>query len=818
MPLSPELSAPPETQATSQTAVAPSAFEPLPSSRDASRLKAARANYNEKTPYSTTPTPLLKRYEAFFIPCFMLFILGNALAYAFPALPLSQPMIGGAMISILVGIALYGVNHAEKRWALRMAFCLILLIVGCLYYPQRHFQPASNDAVALAPIQQAEIKGIVQQQTGERRLLLKLQQVNGRPVSGQSVVYLPYNTGGRPIDAGARVLVIGDLERPFESPVPGAFNQTNYLATQKISSVIRHVKRLVSFETSDAWPYPLQRFTEGMKDQVSRTFRQALPSPQADIFGGLVLGDKAVPVDSQTRQSFIQTGLIHLLAASGMNVGIIAGAVFWLMSLLKVPYRFRLVVAMVAVGFYSLVTGLPPSIQRASVMLELALLLKLLNRQLSPLFLLCLASAFLVALSPDNVGSIGFQFSVLTTFGLIAMVPPLQDAIGYYTTRWLAGLVLVPAIAQLWIMPLSVAYFNQFPLHSIPLNIAALVLVAPLTVLGFTAALVSLVFPPMVSVLAWVAKPLLDGLLSIAQVGHSMQWAQWMLPSPAGWQIVLMYACLFGALACLYRFKDWPKPRRAFLILIPLLLLLGGACLEKMQSLQQAHIELLPLSHNREAYLVKPAQTEERMAILPERLTYSESRLFADYLKHQNLHSLRAVMLLPEQRSVQEQLSDGPAAKNYLKSAFQKTHVDLLLTFARPAQSSTITAPGAGAVSPPQTLPLLRRQEAFPETGAAVQFSTLTLEGHADFLRLMSQNTCLMGIEPPTSASFGTEEAMAPQPGQRATQLGHVPGCALRLSDTESVSRFGDEQPMLAMDRYYRLVQEGRQLAVYANP
>jgi ComEC/Rec2-related protein len=456
---------------------------------------------------------------------------------------------------------------------------------------------------------------------------------------------------------------------------------------------------------------------------------------------------------------------------------------------------------MAAVAIYSLLTGLPPSIQRATTMLELALVLKLLNRKLSPVFLLCLATAALVIWHPQNIGNVGFQFSVLTTFGLLAMLPPLQEGIGYYTTRWLSGLVLVPAIAQLWIWPLSIAYFNQFPIHSIPLNILSLVLITPLTVLGFTAALLSLISPAVAGWLTLPAKPLLDALLALAQWGGQQSWAQWALPSPSAWVVLALYGLLFVGLGLLYCLNEMPARRKALLGLIPLTLLLGGCLLEKVQHYKQARIELLPLSESHEAYLIKPALSNEYLAILPEQIDYRESRTLADFFRHRNITHLRATLLLPSstpevlakpasraRRGRHSQADEAPLApKSYLNKAFKDLRMDMLLT----GLPSTRVA----------SLDFQDNQD-LPQPGIKLNLGSTTLEGHYKALRLLSGPYCLLGIDQP--------DADNSLDGQHA-----VPGCGLRVITHDQPSLFA--QGPIPANRYYQLIQEDSQLSVYSN-
>lgn len=721
------------------------------------------------------PKKLLQRFEDFLIPALGLFLLGNVLAYALPDLAFARLDVGLSLIAVFIGIICCGISKPDFRWLVRMDLWMIVLIAGSLYYAHRQFTPAADDVSRLAPLHRAEVMGTVLTHASENRVILTVSQVNGQKASGTVMAYLPTaDAQGDGLESGTRILLDGELALPFESKVPGAFNQAEYLKSQHITALLRRPNRIIAFEASKQSYYVLQRTTDQLKHQVSETFAKSLPSPQAEVLGGIVLGDKAIPVDKQTRQAFIQTGLIHVLAASGMNVGIIAGAALWFLSLLKVPYRTRLLVAMVAVGFYSLLTGLPPSIQRAATMLELALFLKLLNRELSPVFLLCVASSLLVLINPENVASIGFQFSVLTTFGLLTMLSPLQEALGYYITRWAAGLILVPLIAQLWIWPLSVAYFNQFPIHTIPLNIVALLMVTPLTVIGFTAGLVSIVLPPLGGLLSWLARPFLDGLLWVVNAGSGMAWAQWSLPSPEPWQLAGLYLGLMGLLAVTYRFKHLSFQRKTLLGLVPFALVLAGLCVENSIAQNYTGMDLVPLSGKREAIIIQPARANQTLLMVPQTLGYYEARALADYFRHRHITRLGAVLLLPETENASKWQSS-------LKTAFAQTDIDNLFSFTPQAV--------------PQDLKVAHKRQ-YPLVGAQVEVGDITLAGSAQSLRVLESKQCLVSVS------------------QKLQEASDEASCGLQvLMGTDGTRLFSPQA--LPMDRYYHVVHQGQELVVY---
>jgi competence protein ComEC len=216
-----------------------------------------------------------------------------------------------------------------------------------------------------------------------------------------------------------------------------------------------------------------------------------------------------------------------VLAASGMNVALISVFFLFAGKLLRLPLRVNLVIAMAGVALYALMTGLPPSVQRAGLMLEIAFVLKFINRSLRAVTLISITGVLLTLLNPMIVGMAGFQLSFLSTLGIMVMVPPLQEKLGFYITDWLAELLLVPLVAQLWVTPVLAYTFHQVPLFSLPANIISMPLVALLTYAGFLMGAVSLVLPNISHVfISWLWFPLV-ALNAVASFFSNLRFSLW---------------------------------------------------------------------------------------------------------------------------------------------------------------------------------------------------------------------------------------------------------------------------------------------------
>ncbi len=586
----------------------------------------------------------LSQYDTFIVPALFTFVAGNLLLWAIPDFPLLQGWVLLPFFVLLVLLVIY----SQKKWVIRSAFWFAVLVIGGFYYQQFSFQPDEFDLSFMAPHPKATVEGVVLRRDDHgHKGQIRVLNVNGQYASGITQITRTREAFVLP-SVGSTALFYGNLKTPNDARFPGGFSYKNYLKTNKITTILTAVTDITLTHSQPmTFQDRINRWMMGVRDKMSRVFGGFLHSPDSDVLSGIVLGSHAVPIDAPTKQAFIQTGLIHFLAASGLNVGIIAGFILWLCGLIKIIGRPRLFIAMAGVALYIMLAGVSPSVLRAGCMLELALFFKLIDQKLSLLFLLGLAISVMVLFNPDVVGSLGFQFSVLSTLGLITMVPPLQEWLGYYMTRRLSGLILVPLIAQIWVLPLSLYHFNQFPIHSVFLNILAILFVTPLTIIGFTSGILGLLWEPLgqgVSILAW---PFLKGLLWIVQGGNQLEWAKLTFASPPLWLVPTLYFLLGLMLLFIKKpmFLQQPifKNIKIMVLLALVFGIVGSFVWVRWEEGQKSVIHLLPLSKSRSALLLKPKFSDSIAIMIPGSLSYWEERTLSDYLKHRNINHLSAI-------------------------------------------------------------------------------------------------------------------------------------------------------------------------------
>jgi competence protein ComEC len=203
----------------------------------------------------------------------------------------------------------------------------------------------------------------------------------------------------------------------------------------------------------------------------------------AEMAAALALGRRdLLPVERRDR--WRRSGLAHLLAVSGLHVGLVGGAVWLALALAGAGPRATRVTVLVAVPAYAVLAGAAPSAMRAALMAVIYFGARLLGRAILPMAAVLLAVTILLVADPSLVFNVGFQLTVVITAALVRWVPALTDHL--FGPRWLTGAVAVPVVAQAAAAPIVASHFRTLIPGAIIANLFALPLLAP-TILGSVA-------------------------------------------------------------------------------------------------------------------------------------------------------------------------------------------------------------------------------------------------------------------------------------------------------------------------------------------
>jgi len=292
---------------------------------------------------------------------------------------------------------------------------------------------------------------------------------------------------------------------------------------------------------------------DAARERAARGLGARLPEAEAALLRGMVLGqDEAIA--EPVKEDFRRSGLAHLLAVSGQNVLLLCMLVLALGAVCGLPLRARLAAAIVLVALYVPLAGGGPSIQRAGVMGIAGLVAALAGRPASRWYALGLAAAVTLALNPFAVGDPGWQLSFAAVVGLLALAPGLRDALT--RTRVPGPVAEVAAItvaATAATAPLMALHFEQVSLASLPANLLAAAVVAPVMWLGMIAIAAAQVSPSLAAPLNMLCAPLLGYLEWLAHAAATAPLAAIpiRLGGPAG--LAAAYAGLVAAVVAAVR-------------------------------------------------------------------------------------------------------------------------------------------------------------------------------------------------------------------------------------------------------------------------
>lgn len=267
------------------------------------------------------------------------------------------------------------------------------------------------------------------------------------------------------------------------------------------------------------WAKGLAKIRLGLRDATGTGDAGAL-------IPGMVIGDtskQSIDFKNEMRRS----GLTHLVAVSGANFAIVSAFVLWGMQFIFRKVNYRLIATAIALASFIALVRPSPSVLRAAAMAAVLLFAYGSRQGRDPLPALGFAIATVVIADPFQARDPGFALSVLATAGLLLIAPKIRPKI------------LAPPIAAMALCsPVIVALSGYISPMSIIANILAAPVVAPITIAGFVAALISPISAPIAELLIWLVKPL-------------AQWITWTAQWSSTFPVFTLKTGLYGFIAAL---------------------------------------------------------------------------------------------------------------------------------------------------------------------------------------------------------------------------------------------------------------------------
>ncbi len=288
------------------------------------------------------------------------------------------------------------------------------------------------------------------------------------PTNELVIAYFAKNDSTMELQAGDIILFSSAPQLVNNNNNPYEFDYKKYLEQKRIYRQV--------YLPADKWIRTFQTIkspgilAEQIRGELLQIYRnQPIDKTEFEILSALTLGYKR-ELDPETKQIFSASGASHVLAVSGLHVGI----VFWVISLLfgflRRMKNGRVLFVLVSISilwFYAFITGLSPSVMRASAMFSIFVFGENINRKSNIYNSLAASAFFLLLINPNNLFDVGFQLSYAAVFGIVFLQPKLEKII-LVKNRFLKffwSLITVSIAAQIATFPLTSYYFGQFPTY-----------------------------------------------------------------------------------------------------------------------------------------------------------------------------------------------------------------------------------------------------------------------------------------------------------------------------------------------------------------
>ncbi len=301
------------------------------------------------------------------------------------------------------------------------------------------------------------------------------------PATGTFIVYFDKKNIDSQLRYGSQILFTKPLQKIKNSGNPGAFDYSRFLLFQGVTAQVylqNDEYNTLPVNTGSSF----QKFLHQTRAYVIRTIQTYIPGKDEQSVAEALLIGYRNDLDKQLVSSYSNTGVVHIIAISGLHLGMIYGFILLLFSPCKnrAWYRFAVpVIAMAVLWLFTLLAGAVPSILRSAVMFSFMAGGMFINRKTN-IYNTLAASAFcLLIYNPYLLWDVGFQLSYTAVLGIVLFTKPLSGCL-YFQNKFLSKLWLATSVtlaAQILTLPVILYNFHQFPVFFLFTNL----LIVPLS-------------------------------------------------------------------------------------------------------------------------------------------------------------------------------------------------------------------------------------------------------------------------------------------------------------------------------------------------
>jgi len=526
----------------------------------------------------------LAKYPLIFIT---FWVVVGLVAAAYVVLPVKYVWIGVILSLIFLLVVHFWQNRQLKR-NFFVTFWIGVISFGTgfvLHYnsdarhrSDHYIHFLSKDSIV---VMQIELRQKLKTSSKYANYIGFVNKINGLSVTGKILVRLPV-VDKKP-DIGYKLTI--PIQISLIKPVPTALNPYgfDYRKYMKYQNVYRRVDLTdISYQIDKSEGFDLVMLAGKWSEKIKKNFSQSGLSPhRLALAYTLLLGDRQ-ELSPEILSDFKTTGTIHILAISGLHIGILLLFLNFIFKPVKNISRWlALILSLVLLWFYALLTGFSPSVLRAVIMFGFLAVGLELKRKTSVYNSLFAAALFMLIINPNYLYQIGFQMSFLAVLSIVSFYPVLVRLYRFNNKylQWWFELFWVSLSAQLGVLPLSLYYFHQFPVYFLIANLLVVPLLFLVLFVGFGLMILSL-FQLKITLLFKLFGYLLQILLVII---HRIAGFEYGLVTNIRFSLISLFISILGLMLIYYFVKQPRKFRSVCCLLVWLIVWQTHLLYEKYQ-------------------------------------------------------------------------------------------------------------------------------------------------------------------------------------------------------------------------------------------
>lgn len=293
-------------------------------------------------------------------------------------------------------------------------------------------------------------------------------------------------------EIGDTISGVGEFQEIAAVRNPGEFDFMNYYNRQNLYGwIFADDHYVIHIDKNDA--FQINKFIGAVRDKIRNYFNKYASGVAGNLLSALILGDKS-DIEPSIRDSFAETGVIHVLAVSGLHVSYVLIILLLLKNMLRLPWGWDRIIVILGLCIFVIITGSKASVVRASIMAGLYILAPVVNRQVKIWNIIAAAGFIILCFNPFDLFDLGFQLSFLAVISIVFFYNWLNETlpekirvnnIQNSSVRFIWGLFLVSFAAQIGTLPLTSFVFGKIPIIALIANVFIVPLIGLLVGIGF---------------------------------------------------------------------------------------------------------------------------------------------------------------------------------------------------------------------------------------------------------------------------------------------------------------------------------------------